>query len=270
MADDELVLYDQQGPVAVLTLNRPDRLNAWNDALGRRYLDLLDQCADDPSVRAIVVTGAGRGFCAGADFDVLQGIQGSGGEPMRQSGPPRPTWHALTIPKPIVAAINGPCAGLGLIHALMLDVRFAAAGAKFTTAFARRGLVAEYGASWILPRLIGPARALDLLLSARPFLAEEAYEMGVVNKVVRSDLLLAETIAYATELATMSSPSSMAAIKRQVWRDLTQSLEASDQDAEALMKASLKGPDFDEGVASFLEKRAPHFAPLRRGWATGE
>jgi enoyl-CoA hydratase/carnithine racemase len=149
--------------VAVLTLNRPERLNAWTAELGRAYFDLLEDCAARDDVRAIVVTGAGRGFCAGADMDDLQAIGGDGVDAARSAVDPRPQTFALTIPKPIVAAINGPCAGLGLVHALMCDIRFAADDAKLTTAFSRRGLVAEHGISWILPRLVGPARALDLL-----------------------------------------------------------------------------------------------------------
>jgi enoyl-CoA hydratase/carnithine racemase len=211
MADDP-VLYETRGTVALLTLNRPDRLNAWNGELEQCYFDLLDQCGSDPAIRAVVVTGAGRGFCAGADMDVLQGIGGESASGMTR-GARRQQWYTTTIPKPVIAAINGACAGIGLCQALMCDVRFAAAGAKFTTAFARRGLVAEHGISWILPRLVGPAKALDLLMSGRVFLAEEAERAGLVNEVVPGDQLLDHTLAYAHELVTFSSPASMAVMK---------------------------------------------------------
>src|ERR671936_251644 len=188
------VLYEAADGVATVTLNRPDRLNAWTRELGARFYELLERAAEDPEVRAIVVTGAGRGFCAGADMELLQSIGGGSavvGE--RQELYPD---HLLGIPKPIIAAINGPAAGLGFVVALMCDIRFAAAGAKLTTAFARRGLIAEHGISWVLPRLVGPSRALDLLLSGRVVLAEEAAGMGLVNLVIAGDELLDETLAY--------------------------------------------------------------------------
>src|SRR5208337_1662781 len=177
LAQEELVLYAESSGVATLTLNRPQRLNAWTPALSTRYFDLLERADDDPSVRVILVTGAGRGFSAGADMNVLQGSESAA------TADARAQTFPLTIRKPILAAINGPCAGIGLVFALMCDLRFAAAGAKFTTAFSRRGLVAEHGISWILPRLVGQARALDLLYSGRVFLAEEALALGLVNRV---------------------------------------------------------------------------------------
>ena len=257
MADDP-VLYEQRGPVALITLNRPDRLNAWNASLERRYFELLDQCATDRSVRSIVVTGAGRGFCAGADMDVLQGIGNENADGMSR-GARYQQWHTTEIPKPVIAAINGACAGIGLCQALLCDIRFAAAGAKFTTAFARRGLVAEHSISWTLPRLVGPAKALDLLMSGRTFLAEEAERAGLVNEVVPGDQLLDHAVAYAHELATFSSPASMAMMKKQVWADLEKGLRAATEAASALMLESFTRPDFKEGVQSFLEKRVPDF-----------
>ncbi|MFZ9482522.1 MAG: enoyl-CoA hydratase [Ilumatobacteraceae bacterium] len=260
------VLYEFREPgIALLTLNRPDRLNAWNGDLARRYFELLDQCAADDAVKVIVVTGAGKGWCAGADMDTLQGIGG------RNGGPPdpaaaaggRPQWFTTTVPKPVIAAVNGACAGIGMVQALMCDIRFAAAGAKFTTAFARRGLIAEYGMSWVLPRLCGTAHALDILFTGRVVLAEEAARMGFVNEVVEPERLLDRALEYATELATLSSPTSMAVMKRQVWGDWDRGVEASTDDAIELMKASLVRPDFKEGVASFLQKRPPRFTPVQ-------
>jgi enoyl-CoA hydratase/carnithine racemase len=262
----EVVLRTIEDGVAVLTLNRPDRLNAWTGELERAYFSLLDDCAGRDDVRAIVVTGAGRGFCAGADMDSLQAI-GESGPPTLEAADhdPRPQTYPLTVPKPVIAAINGACAGIGLVQALMCDIRFAANGAKFTTAFARRGLVAEHGISWMLPRLVGPAKALDLLLSGRVFLAEEAAELGVVNRAVPGDELLGFTLEYARDLATNCSPASMATMKRQVYADYEKPLDAALGDANGLMVESLQADDFREGVASFLERRAPDFAPLAGG-----
>ncbi len=266
----ESVLMEVQDAVAVLTLNRPDRLNAWTPELQTCYFDLLDECAADRMVRAIVVTGAGRGFCAGADMQSLQtlagdsaeaqvGSAGNGAEPA--AADERPVRYPLSIPKPIIAAINGPCAGIGLVLALMCDLRFAADEAKFTTAFARRGLVGEHGISWLLPRLVGPAHALDLLLSGRIVLGTAAAELGLVNRAIDGDVLEA-ALDYAGELARECSPASMAAIKRRAYADLEASLPESVDEANRLMEESFAASDFAEGVQSFLERRPPKFAPL--------
>ena len=256
----DAVLYEVRGNVAVITLNRPERLNAWNADLASGYFNSLDRAAADPAVGAIVVTGAGRGFCAGADMDVLQGIEsggGGGGEPDR-----RDARYAMSIPKPIIAAVNGACAGLGFVHAVACDVRFAAEGAKFTSAFSRRGLIAEHGISWTLPRLVGQGNALDLLMSGRVILAEEAKEMGLVNKVFPAESLVDEAVAYATDMAANVAPMSMAVIKQQVYNHPLLPLDEAMAASNALMKASLTRSDFKEGVASFLEKRPPSFQPV--------
>jgi enoyl-CoA hydratase/carnithine racemase len=259
---DDLVLSEHRVPgVALVTLNRPEQLNAWTGALGVAYFDALQAAADDPAIRAIVVTGAGRGFCAGADLGGLQEM-GAGSAPKPGGSGETPQHVTITVPKPVIAAINGPCAGIGLVQALMCDVRFAAAGAKFTTAFSRRGLIAEYGISWLLPRLVGTSRALDLLFSGRTFLAEEAAEIGLVSKVLPGDVLVDHALAYAADLAANVSPTSMAVMKQQVYRDQTRGLVEAHDDAVALMRASIDRPDFREGVASFLDKRPPRFAPL--------
>lgn len=256
------VLYDTADGVATITLNRPERLNAWTGRLGTDYFDSLDRAADDPDVRAIIVTGAGRGFCAGADMDGLQGIS-SGDSGARAEPELRPHTHATTIPKPVIAAINGACAGLGFVHASMCDIRFAAAGAKFTTAFANRGLVAEHGVSWVLPRQVGPSVALDLLMSGRVFLAEEAAELGFVKQVVEPDQLLATAREYAASLAA-AAPTSMAVMKRQVWRHMEIGMAEALDETNVLMANSLRQPDFKEGVASFVEKRDPNFSGVTR------
>ncbi|MFI6812368.1 enoyl-CoA hydratase-related protein [Nonomuraea sp. NPDC050328] len=256
---DDLVLSALDRGVLTLTFNRPDRLNAWTDQLGRRYFDLLAEAEKDPAVRAIVVTGAGKGFCAGADFQTLGELRDGSypGEP-----DPRPNTFPASVGKPIVAAVNGACAGLGMVHALMCDVVFTAAEAKWTTAFARRGLIAEYGLAWVLPRLAGQQRAMDLLLSGRTFTGTEAYELGLVNRVLPGGELLAAAQDYAADLAAHSSPASMAVIKRQVWGDWELTLEQSARNATHEMLASFGRPDFAEGVASFLERRPPAFPSL--------
>jgi enoyl-CoA hydratase/carnithine racemase len=257
----DTVLYEVADGVALLTLNRPDRMNAIVPEMGERLFDLLELAGRDPEVRAIVVTGAGRAFCAGQDMEVL-GELGSGEQQLDAVVAARPQTLPLTIPKPIIAAINGACAGLGLVAATMYDLRFAAAGAKLTTAFARRGLVAEYGISWIVPRIVGLSAAMDLLISGRVVLAEEAHRLGLVDRVVAPEQLMPETLAYARELATCCSPASMATIKRQIHRDLSSDLESAVQRADELVRHSFTRPDIAEGVASFTERRAPRFPPL--------
>jgi enoyl-CoA hydratase/carnithine racemase len=259
----EVVLKDVVDGVALLTLNRPERLNAWTAEMEGVYFGMLEECAHSEDVRAIVLTGAGRGFCAGADMQDLHAL-GNGGRPEReQATERRAQTFPLSIPKPIIAAINGPCAGIGLVQALMCDVRFVADDAKLTTAFARRGLVAEHGIAWILPRLVGPARALDLLLSARVVLGREAHALGLVNRALPRERVLAETLAYARELVVNCSPASLATIKRQVYADLQRNLSDALHEADRLMLRSFTEPDFKEGVNSFLERRDPRFAPLR-------
>jgi enoyl-CoA hydratase/carnithine racemase len=252
------VLVDIDAGVAVVTLNRPERLNAWTFDIGRQYLEALDSLAADPAVRAIVVTGAGRAFCAGADMTLLQDLMAGVVPPPDAVRPDHLMEPA--VPKPVIAAINGPCVGLGLTRALYCDVRFLTRTATLSTIFARRGLVAEHGLSWLLPRLVGWSRALDLLMSGRDVDAEQARAVGLVDHVV--DDALPAAVDYARGLVRHSSPAAMADMKRQVWGDATLTLEQSLEHAESLMRASFQRPDFAEGVASFLERRDPQFPPL--------
>jgi len=258
----DLVLYDVADGVCTLTLHNPERHNAWSRAMEEQYFGLLDLAAGDDGARAIVVTGSGRAFCPGLDTATLSGAPG-----LDLSGR-RPQHYPLSIPKPMVAAINGACAGIGLVQALNCDVRFAARGARFSTAYARRGLPAEYGTSWVLPRLIGLERALDLLLSARTFDADEALSLGLVSRVTEPGEVVAQATAYARDLARSCSPRSMAAIRRQVWADAGRGWAEANEAWLAVMRQynDPANPDLTEGVASFVEKRPPAFPPLPADW----
>ena len=248
--------------VAVITFNRPDRLNTWDRDISSGFYAGVDRAAADPEVRVIVLTGAGRAFCAGANLgtmtDVGESLSNNETDVSELVGERHP--HFVTwLDKPMIAAINGHCVGYGLTQALMCDVRFAAAGAKFTTSFARRGLIAEYGISWILPRLVGMGVAMDLLLSGRTFLAEEAAELGLVKEVVAPGDLLARAVDYAEDMARNCSPASMAVIKRQLYGDAERDVAEASSRAEQLMHESLLRPDVIEGITSFLQKRPPTF-----------
>lgn len=246
--------------VAVLAFNRPDSMNGMTGDMEVAYFKRLLDAEADPDVRVIVVTGTGRAFCPGAD---LAHRPGAGEEPLPNASMPRTT--PLGISKPMIAAINGACAGVGLAYALQCDLRFAVSGAKFTTAFARRGLIGEYGMAWLLNAIAGRQVALDLLLSARVVLAEEAAELGVISKAVPADELMSTVMSYASDLAANASPASMATIKHQVNTEPALSAHDALMHAEGLMRESLQGADVTEGIASFLEKRQVDFAPLGHG-----
>lgn len=268
---DEPVLYEAtDSGVAILTFNRPDRLNAWGPDIAAGFYAAIDRAESDPAIRVIVLTGRGRGFCAGAYLGAPGGAAGVG-ESMEKAGETnlaelvgeRPPHFVTTLRKPVIAAVNGACVGIGFTQALMCDVRFAAAGAKFGAVFARRGLIAEFGVSWILPRLTGMAVALDLLLSGRTFLAEEAAELGLVKEVVAADDLMKRVMEYAEDMAAKCSPASMAVIKRQVHGDDARDVVAANELSEVLVHEAMSRPDVIEGITSFLEKRPPQFPPLR-------
>ncbi|MFE7721384.1 enoyl-CoA hydratase-related protein [Nocardia rhizosphaerihabitans] len=254
---DDLVLAERRGQVLILTFNRPTKLNAWTDELEDRYFDLLDAAEDDPDVRALVVTGAGRGFCAGSDLTHLQTVGDLTEPPDR-----RPRDVPLRLRKPLIGAVNGVAAGLGMVEALYCDVRFAAPAARFTTAFAQRGLIAEYGISWLLPRLIGASRAADLLMSSRMVDAEEALRIGLVDHLIVDGNVLDAAVSYAQQLATRCSPTSMSVIKRQLQTDADGTYTDSVSRAEGLMFDAFRGEDLVEGVQSHLDKRTPTFPSL--------
>lgn len=259
--------------VATITLNRPDKLNAWTAVMEQEVRAAMDAADNDGSVRVIVLTGAGRGFCAGADMSLLNTVatQGLDDRGRKQALSTRGNREGVradfqrkysyfpALSKPVIAAINGPVVGLGLVIALYCDLRFASDAAKFSTAFSRRGLVAEYGMAWMLPRLVGLPNALDLLFSARTIDAAEAQRIGLVNQVFANEQFMEKVNAYARELASSVSPRSMRVMKRQVYDAMFQTLAEAVETSEQEMLASLQSEDFKEGVAHFLEKRAPHF-----------
>jgi len=274
-AQDDAVIYEVTASgVAVLTLNRPDRLNTWGGDIASAFYAGLDRAEEDPAVRVILLTGRGKAFCAGAQLGSMGSVAGSvaktdEGKLASLVGDRQP-HYLTTLCKPVVAAINGSCVGIGLTQALMCDVRFAAAGAKFAASFARRGLIAEYGVSWILPRLTGWGVALDLLLSGRTFLADEAAELGLVKEVVPPEHLMKRAMEYAEDIAQNCSPASMAIIKRQTYGDAMREVEQASDRAEALLHESLQRPDVIEGITSFLDKRTPDFPGLSASTMTGK
>ena len=267
----ETILYEVAERICTITLNRPDRLNAWTRQMHLDLKDAMQKAGADEDVRAIILTGAGRGFCAGADMAGLQAIgAGASADRSTPAGRDLPGGSTLAefrmnysyfpaIPKFIIAAINGPAAGLGFVIPLYADLRFAAESAVFTTAFAQRGLIAEHGVSWLLPRLVGLPAALDLLCSARKFRAPEALSLGLVSRVIPDDKLMAETRAYARLMADTVSPRSVAVIKRQLWEAAFQTLSEATVQANHEMDLSFQTADFKEGVAHYLEKRAARF-----------
>jgi enoyl-CoA hydratase/carnithine racemase len=276
------ILYEVKDRVATITLNRPDRLNAYTARMASSIKKAMAEAAGDSDVRVIMLTGAGRGFCAGADMELLSDtVSGGGGAARAEASKEDKRFDATLGPdlgsefkdaerfgyfaktkKPIIAAINGPIAGIGLVMALYADMRFAADNAVFTTSFAQRGLIAEHGISWLLPRLVGQANALDLLLSARKIAAPEAERIGLVNKVFAAANFRENVDAYARLLADTVSPRSMAIMKAQVWKANFQDFNESLATADEEMKTSLAHSEFKEGVAHFLEKRKPKFADI--------
>jgi enoyl-CoA hydratase/carnithine racemase len=267
------ILYEVADRIATITLNRPDKLNAWTAVMEQEVRSAIETAEGDDDVRVIVLTGAGRGFCAGADMSLLSGVATRGvdeatKERALQAGAKREGVRAdfqkkysyfPAVEKPVIAAINGPIVGLGLVVALYCDLRWASDSARFSTTFARRGLIAEYGMAWMLPRLVGHANALDLLLSARTIDAAEALRIGLVNQVFPQNVFSEKVRENARDLAWNVSPRSLRVMKRQAYNAMFQTLAEAFADSEREMLASLHSEDFQEGVAHFLEKRAPSF-----------
>ncbi|MFV2090732.1 MAG: enoyl-CoA hydratase-related protein [Pseudomonadales bacterium] len=256
------ILYEVSDPVALITLNRPERMNAMTDSLFRDFRAAIDSAAVDPAVVGIVVTGTGRAFSAGLDTDGLVAIAESG---TADSGASRQGRGGLfsyltEVPKPVIAAVNGAAAGGGYVLATMCDIRIGGPAARFTTVFSKRGLVAEHGVSWTTPRLVGIGRALDLLWTSRMIDAEEAYRIGLLEFLV--DDPVEEAKRYVLELANTVSPTTMADTKRMVWDHAGLDIDTSLDDAVDVVGAQFGRPDIAEGVNSFLEKRPPVFPRL--------
>jgi enoyl-CoA hydratase/carnithine racemase len=284
----EQILYSVDDTIATVTLHRPEKLNAWTPVMAEEVHDAMYRAGSDDSVRVIILTGVGRGFCAGADMGELSGAAGQGTSALDGTESPEDAVTILmgtkteeqrdpintlgtrsdfrkrysylpAIPKPIIAAINGPAAGLGLIITLYCDLRFASDTARFSTAFSKRGLIAEHGISWLLPRLVGLPNALDLLFSARLIDAPEALRLGLVNRLFPEGTLMEGAMTYARDLAHTVSPRSLKVMKRQIWEAQFQTLAEACTIADAELVSSLSSEDFKEGVAHFLEKRPPVF-----------
>ena len=261
------IRYEIDDPVAIVTLDRPEMLNAWTPTMAEEVHDALGCATRDSRVVGIVLTGAGRGFCSGADITVLAARDGSSVTPVPPTAGDR-SWgddfdglftSVLSVPKPVIAAINGPVAGMAVALVLACDLRFMDEDAKLTTAYAQRGLIAEFGTSWLLPRLVGPGHALDLLISGRIVHGAEAERIGLVNRCVPSGTALDTATAYVRTLAASCAPWSMAKIKRQVYQQLHDGLGAAAREAEVLKQESFRRDDFREGVAAFRERRPPRF-----------
>lgn len=256
------VRYEVSGHVAVVTLDRPEKLNALTPQMGEEYTAALRRAGTDPEVRAVVVTGAGRGFCSGADLSGLSQVTESGAAPagfLSASG--LAPEAAREVGVPVLAAVNGAVAGVGFALMAWADLRFAAAGAQLSTTFARVGLVAEYGLSWLLPRLVGTATALDLLCTARTISAEEAAALGLVQRVLPAEELLPAALAWARGVATGCSPASLAQIKQQVYLDWSTDAASAVADSRRRMAASFTRPDLAEALAARREGRPPQFPP---------
>ncbi len=268
------VIYNVEDGVAVVTLNRPDRLNAMTLTMAGEIRAAMQQATDDDEVRVIVLTGAGRGFCAGADAARLQGRAAGetvdegetlsftgaveGGLDLPEAFAAKYAWIA-TVPKPVIAAVNGPAVGVGMVLPMFADIRFASDTVKFGTAFSKRGLVPEYGLAWLLPRLMQPSKAFDLLYSARLVEADEALEMGLVDKVFPTNELLPAVMDYARELATAVSPRSNRVVKEMIYQGLDQGFDAAMEQCLAEMAEAQKSDDFKEGIAAWKDKRVPNF-----------
>ena len=263
----EEILYQAADGVATVTLNRPEKLNAWTARMGKEVEHAIRAASDDSAVHVIVVTGAGRSFCAGADLSLLSSVTSDpdAARKVGESSAEEDGWatafntYLPEVRKPVIAAINGPAFGMGLIFALCCDLRYASSAAKLSTAFSKLGLIAEWGSAWILPRIVGLSRAFDLLYTSRVVEAPEALAMGLVDAVYPVDLFAGEMARNAAHLASNISPKALSVMRRQIYAGLSQTFAESSATANEEMVASLGREDFREGLSAFLEKRAPNF-----------
>jgi enoyl-CoA hydratase/carnithine racemase len=284
MSEENEVLYDVTDRIATVTLNRPDRMNSIDDSMPVNIAKAMTKAANDPGVRAIILTGAGRAFCAGADIGRLQRRAGGARPPTPADDPTvvpaiatghgpdlgpefadvRRYSYFMRIGKPVIGALNGATAGLGMIMALCCDMRMASDRMIFTTAFAQRGLIAEHGIAWLLPRLVGPSNAIDLLMSARRVTAKEALDMGLVNRIYPQDTFMDDVRTYVRVLTDTVSPHSMAVIKAQTWKGMFETYAENLAEADKQIVANYPYPDYKEGVSHFVEKRPANFPDLTK------
>lgn len=267
--------YEIDDGVATIWLSRPHRNNAWTGRLHTEYRHLLARAEADASVQAIIVSGRGRGFCVGGDSQALEGHSERGSyDPGTRDDIAKPGYgvadefdasfaYHFGLSKPVVAAMNGPAAGVGLALACFADIRFAVPGVKFTTAHGKLNLPAEYGLSWMLPRIMGLGRANDLLLTSRVFLSDEAYQLGFVNQIFEPEQLMPKTIEYVRNLIETVSPNSIRQTRWQIYRDLHRDVASSVVESEALLNAMMGEDDYKEGVRAFVEKRKPDWPSLK-------
>jgi enoyl-CoA hydratase/carnithine racemase len=264
------IVYEKSERVATVTYNRPEKMNAWTTRMFDELKSALDDADADSNIGAIIITGAGRAYCAGADMGGLsraaQGTERIGGlskpAPGTENLDPnyrgRFSWM-LSIKKPIIGAINGPAVGMGFANTLYCDMRIASDRARMGLIFVRRGLAIEFGSSWMLPRIVGIANAIDLAVTGRLVDAQEALRMGLVSRVVAHDELMPAVRALATEIATQCSPLGIAHAKRHVYNHLFTDLATALRDEDESVGVMAQSEDFKEGINSFLEKRAPRF-----------
>jgi enoyl-CoA hydratase/carnithine racemase len=260
LGEETPVLSEVSDGLGLVTLNRPDKLNAWTPAMRLAYFDVLERFARDPAVRAILVRGAGRGFCAGADLGLIRAPDAES-EALRAADK-REYWFPLSIGKPIVAAIHGPCLGIGLQQAMFCDIRFATPDAKIGAPYVRRGIVGEMGITWMLSRLVGVGAANDIMLSGRTLSGSEAAAIGLVNRVIEGEAMFEAALAYARDLAANCSPLAMRTVKMQLYCDLMDGFTPSFARSERLLDEVLRGEDVKEGIAAVREKRPVQFPGL--------
>ena len=272
----EEIRYEIEGGAATITINRPDQLNALTDLTQAEIRHALAESERLPEVVGTVLTGAGRGFCSGVDMNALGGmseagkrlgnsyehLQASPGNPDDDPNYKSSPTYFLGLRKPLIAAINGAAAGLGFSYATFCDMRFMDRSAKIVTSFAPRGLIAEHGTCWMLPKLVGPSNALDMNWSSRKILGEEAFRMGYANRLCEDGECVTEAQNYLREIAGTSAPMSIMMMKRQVYKHLTKELGDAMSESSRWMDESLARDDFKEGVASFVERRAPNFQKI--------
>jgi len=263
----EFLLYDVQDRILTLTLNRPERLNAFTSAMGKEIAAALQRADDDDDVRAVIVTGAGRGFCAGADLEKGAGTfadRKTGSQKtdaVRPDGGGQLSLAIYELKKPIIAAINGPAVGVGITMTLPMDIRLVSERAKLGFVFTRRGIVPEACSSWFLPRLVGISQATEWVYSGRIITPEEALDGRLVSRVLPADQLLPAARELATEIAENTSGVSVALSRQMLWRGLGMSHPVEAHHVESLgIHWMGRSPDCAEGVSSFLEKRPPNFA----------